>query len=87
VKGREACVALIKARIAQRPAAEWLAAFREAGVPAGSVNSVPEVLEKRDASARSGIAPQAPATIRRPPPKLDEHGALIRERGWGAFNY
>ena len=25
------------------------------------------------------------ATVRRPPPMLDEHGAEIRRRGWGAF--
>jgi crotonobetainyl-CoA:carnitine CoA-transferase CaiB-like acyl-CoA transferase len=85
VAGREACVALIKARIAQRTAAEWLAEFRAAGVPSGSVNTVPEVLASREASALSGIAPQAPARVRRPPPMLDQHGDLIRSHGWGAF--
>jgi crotonobetainyl-CoA:carnitine CoA-transferase CaiB-like acyl-CoA transferase len=85
VSHREDCVALIRDRIAQRTAAEWLADFRAAGVPSGSVNTVPEVLAKREASAISGIAPQAPAQVRRPPPLLNEHGALIRERGWEAF--
>ena len=85
VAEREACVALIAGRIAQRKVAEWLAEFRAAGVPAGSVNTVPEVLSKREASAVSGIVPQAPARVRRPPPLLDEHGALIRAHGWGSF--
>ena len=31
------------------------------------------------------LAPQAPGTVRRPPPRLDEHGARIRAAGWGAF--
>jgi crotonobetainyl-CoA:carnitine CoA-transferase CaiB-like acyl-CoA transferase len=85
VEARDACVALISQRIAQRSAAEWLAEFRAAGVPAGSVNTVPEVLAKRETSPVSGIAPQAPARVRRPPPLLDEHGKLIRESGWAAF--
>jgi crotonobetainyl-CoA:carnitine CoA-transferase CaiB-like acyl-CoA transferase len=85
VTARDECVGLITARIAQRTAAEWLAEFRAAGVPSGSVNSVPEVLARREASPLSGIVPQAPARVRRPPPKLDEHGALIRANGWAAF--
>jgi hypothetical protein len=31
------------------------------------------------------VAPLAPASVRRPPPMLDEHGAAVRARGWDAF--
>jgi crotonobetainyl-CoA:carnitine CoA-transferase CaiB-like acyl-CoA transferase len=85
VTHRDDIVALIAARIAQRRAGEWLADFRAAGVPAGSVNTVPEVLAKLDASPVSGIPPQAPGSVRRPPPLLGEHDALVRAHGWDAF--
>jgi crotonobetainyl-CoA:carnitine CoA-transferase CaiB-like acyl-CoA transferase len=85
VTHRDDIVALIATRIAQRRAEEWLTDFRAAGVPAGSVNTVPEVLDRLDASPVSGIAPQAPASVRRPPPLLGEHDSLIRSKGWGAF--
>jgi hypothetical protein len=31
------------------------------------------------------VAPNAPGTVRLAPPKLDEHGALVRQYGWEAF--
>jgi hypothetical protein len=37
------------------------------------------------ASPLSGVAPLAPAGVRRRPPMLDEHGALVRAHGWDAF--
>jgi hypothetical protein len=30
------------------------------------------------------VSPLAPATVRRPPPTLDQHGALVRSHGWDA---
>jgi crotonobetainyl-CoA:carnitine CoA-transferase CaiB-like acyl-CoA transferase len=85
VTHRDDIVALITARIAQRRAEEWLTDFRAAGVPAGLVNTVPEVLAKLDASPVTGIPPQAPASVRRPPPLLGEHDELVRTHGWAAF--
>jgi hypothetical protein len=49
------------------------------------VKSVLEALREVDASSLTGVAPSAGGSIRRPPPRLDEHGAAIRRSGWGAF--
>ena len=82
---RELVVGTLAERIATRPAHEWLAALARGGVPAGIVRSVPEALADVKASALTGVAPNAPGTVRLPPPMLDEHGALIRRYGWRAF--
>jgi crotonobetainyl-CoA:carnitine CoA-transferase CaiB-like acyl-CoA transferase len=85
IANRETIVTAMAERVASRPAAHWLAALAEVGVPAGIVRTVPEALADVDASPLTGIAPNAPGTVRLPPPKLDEHGALVREYGWDAF--
>jgi len=72
-------------RVASRTAAEWLEALANAGVPAGIVRSVTEALADVDASALTGVSPNAPGTVRLPPPLLDEHGVLVRSYGWEAF--
>jgi crotonobetainyl-CoA:carnitine CoA-transferase CaiB-like acyl-CoA transferase len=82
---RARVVGAIAARVRTAPAAHWLARFEDAGVPCGVVKPVLEALREVDASALTGVAPQSPGTVRRPPPRLDEHGDAIRERGWGAF--
>jgi CoA:oxalate CoA-transferase len=82
---RDRIVAAITARVASRPAAEWLAELQRAGVPAGIVRSVREALVDVVASPLTAVAPNDPGTVRLPPPMLDEHGALVREYGWDAF--
>jgi crotonobetainyl-CoA:carnitine CoA-transferase CaiB-like acyl-CoA transferase len=82
---RAEVVAAIRARLATHPAAEWISRLETAGVPCGVVRTVLEALRDVSASPLTGVAPLHPATIRRPPPTLDEHGALVREHGWGAF--
>jgi crotonobetainyl-CoA:carnitine CoA-transferase CaiB-like acyl-CoA transferase len=82
---RDWVVDAIRLRVRQRPAAEWLAVLAAAGVPAGIVRSVREAVADVDASSISGIAPNAPGTVRRPPPMLDEHGPLVRAHRWEAF--
>jgi len=82
---RARVVAEIAARLRTRNAAEWLAALEGAGVPCGVVKPVLEALREVAASPLTGVAPQAPGTVRRPPPRLDEHGAQVRALGWGAF--
>jgi crotonobetainyl-CoA:carnitine CoA-transferase CaiB-like acyl-CoA transferase len=74
-------------RVASRPAADWLAALAQVGVPAGIVRSVPEALAEVDASPLTGVAPNAPGIVRLPPPMLDEHGELVRKHGWQAFTH
>lgn len=83
---RARVVAAIAARVAERPAAEWLAALERWGVPCGVLKGVGEALAEREASPLTGVAPAVPGTVRRAPPMLDEHGALVRARGWGAFD-
>jgi crotonobetainyl-CoA:carnitine CoA-transferase CaiB-like acyl-CoA transferase len=69
-----------------RPAAEWLERLESCGVPAGIVRRVTEALADVGADAKTGIAPLPPGAVRLPPPRLDEHGALVRELGWGVFD-
>lgn len=85
VDARERLVRDIAERLRTRPAAEWLRTLESAGVPCGVVKPVLEALQNVEASALTGVAPQAPGRVRRPPPRLDEHGALVRRQGWGVF--
>ena len=83
---RDRVVAAIAERLVARPASEWIAALDAAGVPCGVVKGVQEALAAVDASAATGVAPVIPGcSVRRRPPTLDQHGALVRELGWEAF--
>lgn len=74
------------ARVAERPAAHWHARLSAAGVPSGVVRTVLEALaDAAGASPLTGVPSSLGGSVRRPPPRLDEHGALVRARGWGAF--
>lgn len=85
VTHRARVVTEIGARVRGLSAASVLAALERGGVPCGVVKPVLEALRAVDASPLTGIAPQGPAAVRRPPPMLDAHGALVRAEGWGAF--
>ena len=87
VTHRADVVALIGQRIAGDSVAHWVDAFRKDGVPAGAVRRVRDVLQDVAASPLTGIPPFPPGTVRRPPPRLDEHGALVRAQGWNAFGH
>ena len=82
---RSVVAAALAERLREQPAAEWRARLDAVGVPTGVVRNVLEVLEESGASALTGMPPSVPGDIRRPPPMLGEHTALVRERGWGAF--
>lgn len=82
---RDAIVQALAARLRERPAAEWVRMLDAAAVPCGVVRTVAEVVQEAGASPLTGIAPSVPGTVRRPPPRLDEHGQGIRARGWGYF--
>lgn len=82
---RDAVVGAIRERVRTQPAAVWLAALEVARVPCGVVKQLLEALREVDASPLTGVAPMAPGAVRRPPPLLDEHGTLVRSRGWAAF--
>jgi crotonobetainyl-CoA:carnitine CoA-transferase CaiB-like acyl-CoA transferase len=78
-------IAALAHRLRTRPAAAWQRLLDAAGVPNGIVKSVLEALRDVDCSPLTGVAPSTGGTIRRPPPRLDEHGAAIRRVGWDAF--
>lgn len=83
---RERVVAAIAEAVAKRTAAECARALDAVGVPCGLVKTIAESLaEAGSASAVFGVAPSATGSVRLPPPALDQHGAVIRSRGWGAF--
>jgi len=78
-------VARLSARLRTDSAAHWCAVLQQAGVPCGVVQSVRAALAGVGASPRTGVDPQPPGRVRFPPPRLDEHGSLVREWGWDAF--
>ncbi len=85
VAARERVTGAIAAKVRTGPAADWIARLDAAGVPCGLVRTVLEALADVESSPLTGIHPLAPATVRLPPPRLDEHGVLVRAKGWGAF--
>ena len=82
---RDRIATRLQARLRERPARVWMDRLTNAGVPCGLVLSVKEALAEMDASPLYGIAPSVPGSVRLPPPRLGEHDAEIRARGWGAF--
>lgn len=82
---RDRVVRSITDRLTSADTSHWLGALEKAGVPCGVVRSVREALAGVPASAVTGVAPSVPGTVRLRPPKLDEHGAEIRRKGWSAF--
>jgi crotonobetainyl-CoA:carnitine CoA-transferase CaiB-like acyl-CoA transferase len=85
VRARDRVVAAIADRVHHRTAADWVTRLTSADVPCGLVRTVQEALSDADASALTGVAPSVPGRVRFPPPRLDQHGALVREHGWEAF--
>jgi crotonobetainyl-CoA:carnitine CoA-transferase CaiB-like acyl-CoA transferase len=83
---RDRVVGALARRLSSRPAAVWQGLLDEANVPHGVVKSVLEALREVDASPLSGVAPSTGGSVRRPPPRLNEHGDAIRRSGWGAFS-
>lgn len=84
VRHRAEVVAAVAAALRSRPAADWLARLAAARVPAGVVRRVSEALADVAADAVHGISPRPPASVRRPPPRLNQHGNVIRRLGWDA---
>lgn len=85
VKNRDRVVSAVSERVRTMGAQHWVDRLQSAGVPCGLVRSVTEALSTTDASPVTGVAPSIPGSVRFPPPRLDEHGADIRARGWQAF--
>ena len=92
VEHREALREAIESRLADAPIDVWVGRMRAAGVPAGPVNDIGAAFELAESlglepvdehdGVRTVSSPLGlrgtPATTRRRPPRLDEHGDEIR---------
>lgn len=86
VAHRDLVVSAIAARAAAGTAADLVQRLHGAGVPAGTVKTVLDAIrDAAHASAVDGMESPVGGSIRRAPPRLDEHGSVIRERGWRAL--
>jgi crotonobetainyl-CoA:carnitine CoA-transferase CaiB-like acyl-CoA transferase len=86
VQHRAELVGSLAETLRGRKAVEWLERLESSGVPAGIVRKVSEAIADVSADPKTGIAPLPPGSVRLPPPRLDQHGSLVREVGWGAFD-
>ena len=82
---RERVVTTIANRLSENVASHWMGALQQVGVPCGIVRSVNEALRAVSASPANGVSPAIPGTVRRSPPRLDEHGEAVRKEGWSVF--
>jgi crotonobetainyl-CoA:carnitine CoA-transferase CaiB-like acyl-CoA transferase len=92
VRNRDDLRAALEAALAARSRADWAAELAVAGVPAGPVQAIDEAFSLADTlrlavvdetdGVRTVAFPaqlsETPATVRRRPPDLDEHGDEIR---------
>jgi crotonobetainyl-CoA:carnitine CoA-transferase CaiB-like acyl-CoA transferase len=92
VANRDALRPLLEARLADRTCSEWRPLLSAAGVPAGPVNDVAQAFELAGELGLDAIddhdgvrtvrypaaLSRTPATTRRRPPELDEHGGDLR---------
>jgi crotonobetainyl-CoA:carnitine CoA-transferase CaiB-like acyl-CoA transferase len=82
---RHRIVSEFSRRLQGAGAETWRVRLDTAGIPNGVVQSVLDALRAVDASAVAGMPSSVGGIVRLPPPGLDEHGALIRSKGWAAF--
>jgi crotonobetainyl-CoA:carnitine CoA-transferase CaiB-like acyl-CoA transferase len=83
---RERLVSQITSVVREMSAAEVTRRLDAAGVPSGVVRPVTEAISEVAASPLTGMPSSVAGVVRRPPPSLDQHGAVIRRYGWEAFN-
>jgi crotonobetainyl-CoA:carnitine CoA-transferase CaiB-like acyl-CoA transferase len=93
VVNRDVLRAALETRLETRSRAEWRDALLEAGVPAGPVQTIDEAFSLAAALGLDAVdetdgvrtvtfpahLSETPATVRRRPPDLDEHGAELKE--------
>lgn len=83
---RSEVVEAIQRSIGSRTADHCMRLLAEAGVPCGIVKSVLEAIaDAGTASALTGMPSAIGGERRLPPPRLDEHGAEVRAKGWRVF--
>ncbi|MDB4906810.1 MAG: L-carnitine dehydratase/bile acid-inducible protein [Gemmatimonadetes bacterium] len=82
---RDEVVRAVSERVRAVSASEWVDRLARAGVPCGMVRGVLEAIGEVGASPLTGMPSSVGGAVHRAPPRLDEHGAVVRERGWEAF--
>jgi crotonobetainyl-CoA:carnitine CoA-transferase CaiB-like acyl-CoA transferase len=84
---RQRIIREFSSKLRTATAAQWQERLGRAGVPTGVVKSVREVTQEADASPVSGMPASVGGSggVRFPPPRLDEHGGVIRHSGWRVF--
>jgi crotonobetainyl-CoA:carnitine CoA-transferase CaiB-like acyl-CoA transferase len=83
---RERIIREFSSRLLMAPAEVWLARLAKAGVPAGVVKTVREVVSEVGASAVTGMPSSVGGAVRFRPPRLGEHTGVIRHSGWSVFD-
>ena len=89
VENRAALIPILQAIFATRPAAEWVEKLLAAGIPAGPINTIPDILNDPHIQARGlvhesadsllrligppALFSETPPQVRTPPPKLGAH--------------
>lgn len=94
VENRKALISQLEAELGHKPAAHWISACRERGIPAALIERFEEIFSRpltesvEHASlgkielVRSPVRSAGAGAIRRPPPRLGEHTeAILRELG------
>jgi crotonobetainyl-CoA:carnitine CoA-transferase CaiB-like acyl-CoA transferase len=82
---RERIVKEFSLKLRSASATHWRALLDAAAVPTGVVKTVREVTADAHASPLYGMPASVGETPRFPPPRLDEHGGMIRHSGWRVF--
>ncbi len=83
---RQEVVTEIARRVAESDAQDWMERLASRGVPCGLVRTVPEVLSEVASSPLFGMASSVGGVHHLAPPRLDEHGQLVRRHLWSAFD-
>jgi glutaryl-CoA transferase len=82
---RDRIIKEFSSTLRKAPALVWLEKLAAAGVPAGVVKTVAEMLGEIDASPLTGMPSSIGGGVRFPPPRLDAQGSVIRHSGWRVF--
>lgn len=82
VADRERLVPALGAWFRQATAEHWIARLESAGVPCGLIRTVEEAVRAMGGDPVTGMPPATGGAIRCAPPRLGEHDAVARGRGW-----
>lgn len=85
LRHRERIIKELSSTLRMAPAAHWQRVLDDAGVPTGVVKTVREVTTEVHGSPIYGMPPAIGQSRRFAPPRLDEHGSVIRHSGWRVF--